>query len=117
MRDLSELTTTVDVRDIAGQVIGTREVVLYRTLLDLAHGEGISAIVTEMLQAPGVENGNTCIFRAEVITEKGRFTGVGDANPENVDPTIAPHFIRAAETRAKARALRDALNIGVVTLE
>ena len=117
MRDLSGLTTTVDVRNIAGEVIGTREVVLYRTLLDLAHSEGVSGIVTEMLQAPAPANGNTCIFRAEVVTEKGRFTGVGDADPENVDPTIAPHFIRAAETRAKARALRDALNIGVVTLE
>ena len=50
-------------------------------------------------------------------TRRGSFTAVGDATPENVTARIAPHFIRMADTRAKARALRDALNIGAVTLE
>lgn len=48
---------------------------------------------------------------------KGRFDGIGDANPENVNSFIVPHLIRMAETRAKARALRDAVNIGVVWFE
>ena len=117
MRELEGLTTTVDVRDDEGKIVGRKEVVLYKTLLDLAHEEGLSRITPKILQVPTKENGERCIVFAEVVTEKGTFTGVGDAAPSNVDPIIAPHFIRAAATRAKARALRDALNIGIVTFE
>lgn len=38
------------------------------------------------------------------------FDGYGDATPKNVSGGIAPHLLRMAETRAKGRALRDAVN-------
>ncbi len=91
--------------------------VLYAGLLDEAHGRGLRSIETELLQAPLPENGEVAIARAVVRTEEGKFTGIGDASPQNVGRAIVPHVIRMAETRAKARALRDALNVGVAALE
>jgi hypothetical protein len=52
-----------------------------------------------------------------VETERGVFEAFGDANPGNVNSFIVPHLIRMAETRAKARALRDAVNVGVLSAE
>jgi predicted amidohydrolase YtcJ len=91
--------------------------VLYAGLLEEAHSRGLRSIETELLQVPKSENGEIAIVRAVVRTEDGKFTGIGDASPENVNRTIAPHVIRMAETRAKARALRDAINVGVTAFE
>jgi hypothetical protein len=91
---------------------------LYAGLLDEAHQNGLKAIRTRLVQAPAPENGDTTICLAEVEMQDGRvFSGVGDANPQNVGRNIAAHSIRMAETRAKARALRDAINVGTVALE
>jgi predicted amidohydrolase YtcJ len=91
--------------------------VLYAGLLEEAHERGLRSIETELLQVPDQENGEVAIARAIVRTEDGKFSGIGDASPANVNRAIAPHVIRMAETRAKARALRDAINIGVTAFE
>ncbi len=91
--------------------------VLYAGLLEEAHARGLRSIETELLQIPVAENGEVAIARAIVRTEDGKFTGIGDASPQNVGRMIAPHIIRMAETRAKARALRDAINVGVASIE
>jgi hypothetical protein len=91
--------------------------VLYAGLLDLAHSQGLRAIRTRLIQIPSEENSQTAVVSAEVETDKGLFTGIGDASPANVARAMLTCTMRLAETRAKARALRDAVNVGVAALE
>jgi hypothetical protein len=94
-----------------------RSFVLYAGLLEEAHAQGLKSILTTLLQIPGEENCQVAICQATVQTEKGTFSGLGDAAPDNVARPMATCLIRMAETRAKARALRDAVNVGAVALE
>ena len=111
------LLKTIEIKDRTGRVVGTKEVVTYPGLLSKAHEEGLQHVRTKLLQIPEDGNGRTAIAKAEVVTSKGTFEALGDASPESVTSFLLPHLIRMAETRAKARALRDAVNIGVVSFE
>lgn len=113
----NDLITTIPIRDRSGNVVGEREVVRYQGLLARAHEDGLRRITTELVQAPSSDNGSMAIVRARVETLKGVFEGIGDASPENVSSFVSTHLIRMAETRAKARAMRDATNIGNVCLD
>ncbi len=98
-----------------------RSFCLYAGLLDLAHEKGLKSIHTELIQAPTEANNRVAICSATVVMENDgierRFTGIGDAAPNNVAPAMQTCLLRMAETRAKARALRDAVNIGVAAFE
>ena len=113
----AQLTTRIDIHDKNGRKIGEKEVAKYEGILALAHEEGLRSITTAIVQAPTKENGMVAIVTAVVHTNKGEFTGIGDADPSNVNSKIVRHLLRMAETRAKARAMRDAVNIGTVCLE
>jgi hypothetical protein len=92
--------------------------VLYSGLLALCHDEGIKSLDVEIVQYPNDSNGFTAVAKSRLEFQDGRrFGEIGDANKGNVKPNIAPHFIRMAATRAKARAMRDAVNIAVVCEE
>ena len=106
---------TVDSRFI--QQIGNRNFIKFEGLLDLAHRQGLKDVQTELIQAPGEDNGQVAIVAARVTTERGSFSGIGDGCRGNVNKMIVPHIIRMAETRAVARALRLACNIGTCSVE
>ena len=102
------------------KVAGGKDHPTYAGVLNEAHKKGLKRIEVEILQFPTDENHFMCICSAtvemRVMIDKGEYTNVfteiGDASPKNVNSMIAPHLIRMAATRAKGRALRDAVNIG-----
>jgi hypothetical protein len=112
-----QLTTVLEIHDRNGNKVGEKEVAAYAGVLALAHEDGLRSISTKLVQIPTKENGMVAITTAKVRTNKGTFEVIGDADPTNVNSKIVRHLIRMSETRAKARALRDAVNIGLVTLE
>lgn len=99
------------------RVQGGKEAILYKGLLDAAVRHGLEKMEVTLLQSPDEGNGNTAIVHARAIFPWGTHEEIGDANPRNVGGMVAAHFIRMAATRSKARALRDALNIGLVSVE
>jgi len=112
-----DLITTIEMKDRNGNVIETREVVRYAGLLTRAHEEGLKKIETVLVQLPTEENGMVAVATAKVETEKGIFTATADATLANANRRMHRFLTALAETRAKARALRDAVNIGIVSLE
>jgi hypothetical protein len=82
-----------------------------------SHEEGLSSVKTEIVQIPSGDNGGVAIVRAEVQTKKGTFSGIGDASAGSVNRRIVPHIVRMAETRGISRAMRLAVNIGMVALD
>lgn len=98
-----------------------RQFVLYAGLLGLGHEQGLKSIRTHLIQIPTEENKRVAIVSATVILEadgkEREFHGLGDAAPSNVASAMVNCLIRLAETRAKARALRDAVNVGMAALE
>lgn len=86
------------------------------------HENGLLGIEVSVLQYPAPENQHTAVCQA-IVTMRGEdgreliFQEVGDASPANVGNMIIPHILRMAATRAKGRAGRDALALGVALAE
>ena len=86
----------------------------YEGLLALAHDQGLLELGATFVSVTG----DLALAWAWARFTDGRtFWEAGDATPGNVHPQVRSHFARVALTRAKARTLRDALNIGMVAVE
>ncbi len=115
--DKRNLVIRIAVKDEHGRVVGETDAVSFKGLLSLAHEDGLRSVRTRVLQLPSTTNHGATIVQATVRTTRGRFTATGDASADNVNPEVARHAVRVAETRAIARAFRLAVNIGEVALE
>lgn len=100
--------------------------VLFAGLLDEAHRVFAKAfeMETELAQVPDEANGEIAIVTASFFGEDSdgrtvKTQGIGDASASyrGAGPAEKSAPIRMAETRAKARALRDAVNVGATSLE
>jgi hypothetical protein len=89
-----------------------KQFVTYGGLLAMAYEKGLVKLSAHLISV----NASLALAEATATFADGRtFQECADATPENVNARIRPHFPRMALTRAKA--LRDALNIGLTALE
>jgi len=101
------------------------DLISFETLLEEAHTkfEGNFTIKTELISHDAVAK--AAVFKATIevgidgsIVDKKSFEAHGDADQENCQSSmIKPHYIRMAETRAIARALRWATNNAKTAVE
>ena len=104
--------TTIPAKFIT-QIHG-KDFVQYAGLLALAHERGLVNLSAHFISV----DSELALAEATAEFADGRvFMECSDATPSNVHSKVKPHFARMALTRAKARALRDALNISMCSVE
>lgn len=108
---------TPEFRDRFVRTLQGKDYILYGGLLQLAQERGLRRVEVEVIQVPNQDNGMLAVARAQIETDDGVFSDVGDASPASVAHAIQPHLLRMAATRAKARAMRDAVGVELVALE
>ena len=106
-----EFLRSVDgITDLQGQ-----DYINHRGLLALGHLHGLSEVVVTLLDF-SPESGHA-IVSATAKGDRGSFTDIADASPENVGPRTVGATPRMASTRAINRSLRLYLGIGATTAE
>jgi hypothetical protein len=91
-----------------------KQFVQYAGLLAMAHERGLVNLSAHFISV----NNDIALAEATAEFSDGKiFSECADSTPANVHPKVKPHFPRMALTRAKARCLRDALNISVCSVE
>lgn len=85
--------------------------ILWGGLLHMAHETGMYSMQVEVVTA----SETFAVMRATArFNDGGVWSDIGDANPQNVHPSVKASFIRIASTRAQARCLRTALDVPYV---
>lgn len=92
-----------------------KQYVLYSGLLDIAHRNGLKEMSCEIIHLD--RDAQFCMIKATVKGDRGTFVAHGDADPSNTGKMVLSAFIRMAETRAYARALRLYTGIGMTAKE
>jgi hypothetical protein len=91
-----------------------KQFVKYEGLLAMAHEKELINLSAHFISV----NSDLALSEATAVFADGKsFSECADATPANVNPKVKAHFPRMALTRAKARCLRDALNISVCSVE
>jgi hypothetical protein len=91
-----------------------KQFVKYEGLLAMAHEKGLINLSARFISV----NNDLALSEATAVFADGKsFSECADATPQNVGPNVRAHYIRISLTRAKARCLRDALNIAVCSVE
>ena len=91
-----------------------KESIRYQGLLAMAHEQGLTSLGAQFISVTD----ERAVAWAWADFKDGRaFVEAADATPQNVQAGVRAAWARMALTRAKARVLRDALNIGVVSTE
>ena len=91
-----------------------KEFVQFAGLLAMAHAQGLTSLSAELVSVTP----DLALAKATATFADGRtFTEAADATPDNVNAGVRKHFARCALTRAKARCLRDALNVSSCAVE
>lgn len=95
--------------------IGDKKFITYAGLLKKSQG-----LVKEMLVVRETVDlaakSAWCVVKV-IMKDQRVFEAIGSGTPENIGTMTKKHFIEMAHTRAKSRALRDALGIDMVALE
>jgi hypothetical protein len=91
-----------------------KQFALFSGLLAMATQQGLLSLSEEFAHVTDTY----VLAHARAEFHDGRvFRGAADSTPDNVGKQVKPHWRRMALTRAKARALRDALNLAYVCAE
>lgn len=115
-------------RDREGNVQSTKPYAPFELLVDNLHRRGVLAVDPQELPTAkckdrgcyNAQDDQAAVqhrFKSVITLENGqRFTGYGEACRHNTAPQIRSACPRQAETRANARAMRLATNIGIACI-